>query len=254
MSDKREREKRREERLRQEEGAAGRDRRRRLIQLGSAAAFLAIAAVAVAIVVSQSQSDGGDASSVEDTGLVNSQLRGIPQNGMVLGDPGAKATLVEFGDLQCPACKQYAEEVLPEVIAGPVRRGEAKLDFRNYVIIGAQSTTAGAAAIAAGKQGRGWSFVELFYRNQGFENSGYVTDDFLTAIARGAGVPDIAQWNADRKSKAVLREVNRTTNQASSLGFSGTPSFAVQGRSGGLNPIGTPSSAGEVESALGQVN
>jgi protein-disulfide isomerase len=254
MSDKREREKRREERLRQEEEAAGQDRRRRLIQLGSAAAFLAIAGIAVAIVISQNQGDGGDASSVEDAGLVDSQLRGIPQNGMVLGDPKAKATLIEFGDLQCPACKQYAEEIIPEVIAGPVRRGEAKIDFRNYVIIGAQSTTAGAAALAAGEQDRGWNFVELFYRNQGFENSGYVTDDFLTAIARGAGVPDIARWNADRKSKAVLREVNRTTNQASSLGFSGTPSFALQGQSGGLNPIVTPSSASEIESAIDQAN
>jgi protein-disulfide isomerase len=254
MSDKREREKRREERLRQGEEAAGQDRRRRLIQLGSAAAFLAIAGIAVAIVISQSQSDGGDASSVEDVAAVERELRGIPQDGMVLGDPKAKATLIEFGDLQCPACKQYAEQIIPEVIAGPVRRGEAKIDFRNYVIIGAQSTAAGAAAVAAGKQGRGWSFVELFYRNQGFENSGYVTDDFLTAIARGAEVPDIAQWNADRKSKAVLREVNRTTNQASSLGFSGTPSFAVQGQGGGLNPIGTPGSAGEIESALDQAN
>jgi protein-disulfide isomerase len=230
------------------------ERRQRLIKLGSAVAFLAVAAVLVAVVISQSKSDGGDASDVKDIALVNNQLEGIPQDGMVLGDPKAKATLVEFGDLQCPACKGYAEEIIPELIAGPVRRGEAKLDFRNYVIIGSESTDAGAAAIAAGEQGRGWNFVELFYRNQGFENSGYVTDEFLSAIARGAGVPDIEQWNADRGSKAVLREVNRTTSQASTLGFTGTPSFAVQGPSGALEPIGTPGSVGEIESALSQVN
>ncbi|HWO16774.1 MAG TPA: thioredoxin domain-containing protein [Solirubrobacterales bacterium] len=228
------------------------ERRQRLVKLGSAVAFLAIAAVLVAVVISQSQSEGGDASDVKDVALVSNQLRGIPQKGMVLGDPDARVALVEFGDLQCPACKGYAEGIIPEVIAGPVRRGEAKLDFRNYVILGSESTDAGAGAIAAGEQGRGWNFVELFYRNQGFENSGYVTDDFLTAIARGAGVPDIAQWNADRRSKAVLREVNRTTSQASSLGFTGTPSFAVQGSDGALEPIGTPGSASEIESALSQ--
>jgi protein-disulfide isomerase len=228
------------------------ERRQRLIKLGSAAAFLAIAAGLVAVVISQSQSEGGDASDIKDAALLKDQLQGIPQNGMVLGKSGARATLIEFGDLQCPVCGQYAEQVIPAVIAGPVRRGEAKIDFRNYVIIGSGSTDAGAAAIAAGKQGRGWSFVELFYRNQGFENSGYVTDEFLTAIARGAGVPDIARWNADRKSKAVLREVDRTTNQASDLGFTGTPSFAVQGSDGTLEPIGTPGSAGEIESALSQ--
>jgi protein-disulfide isomerase len=228
------------------------ERRQRLVKLSSAVAFLAIAAVLVAVVISQSQSDGGDASDIKDTALVNDQLRGIPQNGMVLGDPEAKATLVEFGDLQCPACKGYAEGIIPEVIAGPVRRGEARIDFRNYVILGSQSTDAAVAAVAAGEQGRGWNFVELFYRNQGIEHSGYVTDEFLTAIARGAGVPDLAKWNADRKSKAVLREVDRTTSEASNLGFTGTPSFAIQGPNGALEPIGTPGSAGEIESALNQ--
>jgi len=230
------------------------ERRQRLVRLGSAVAFLAVAAVLVAIVISQSQSDGGDASDVEGASLVNGQLRGIPQDGMVLGDPRATATLIEFGDLQCPACKQYAEQVISEVIAGPVRRGEAKVEFRNYVILGSQSATAGAAAVAAGRQGRGWNFVDLFYRNQGFEGTGYVTDDFLTAIARAAAVPDISRWNADRKSQAVRREVNRTTSQASDLGFTGTPSFAVQGADGTLEPIGTPGSAGEIESALSQAN
>ena len=117
--------------------------------------------------------------------------------------------LVEFGDLQCPVCKGYSEEVLPQVIETQVRSGEAKLEFRNYTIIGPESMPAGAAAIAAGKQGRGWKFVELFYRNQGVEDSGYVTDEFLTAIAKGAGVPDIAKWNADRKSKRVLARSRR---------------------------------------------
>ncbi len=254
MSGKSEREKRREERLRQDEDAVGQERRQRLIKLGSAAAFLAIAAVLVAVVISQSQSDGGDASNVTDTSLVNDQLAGIPQKGLVLGKASAKRAVVEFGDLQCPFCKQFAEQVIPDFIAGPVSRGEARLEFRNFVILGPQSDLAAAAAVAAGRQAKGWDFIELFYRNQGVENTGYVTDDFLTAIARGAGVPDIAQWNTDRKSKSVRREVAKTTNQASNLGFNSTPSFAVEGPSGGLTPIGTPNSAAELEAALNQAN
>jgi len=252
MSGKQEREKRRQERLHQDEEAAGQDRRQRLIKIGSAVGFLVIAAVLVAVVISQSQSDGGDASNVSDAGLVNDQLQGIPQKGLVLGKGSAKQTLVEFGDLQCPVCKQYSEEVIPEIIDGPVRRGEARLEFRNFVILGQESADAGAAAVAAGMQAKGWNFVELFYRNQGFENSGYVTDEFLTSIAKGAGVPDIAQWNSDRKSRAVQRQVNRTTNEASNIGFNGTPSFAIQSGNGALDPIGTPGSAADLEAALQQ--
>lgn len=251
MSGRGDREARREERLTAEDQAGAEERRQRLIKLGSAAVFLAVVAVAVLIVVSGGDGGGGDASSVEGTAEVNKLLTGIPQNGLVLGEPSAKVTVVEFGDLQCPVCKGYSEEVLPAVIESRVRSGEATLEFRSYTIIGPESIPAGAAAIAAGKQGRGWEFVELFYRNQGAEDSGYVTDEFLTAIAEGAGVPDIAQWDKDRKDKAVVREVEATTAEARELGFNGTPSFAVEGPgTKGLEPIGTPGSIGALEEAI----
>jgi protein-disulfide isomerase len=252
VSGKRDREARREEQLGEDEGTAAADRRQRMIKLASAMAFLALAVVAVLIVVSQSSNDeGGDAGNVQGAAKIEAELRGIPQKGLVLGADSAKATLVEFGDLQCPACKGFAEEILPPVIEGKVRNGEAKIEFRNFTIISEQSVPAGAAAIAAGQQGRGWNFVELFYRNQGREASGYVTDEFMTAIARAAKVPDIAQWNKARKSKSVLNEVSKTTEEARQLEFSGTPSFAVEGPGvKGLETLGTPSSSGELESAL----
>jgi len=251
MSGRRDREARREQRLHEEEQVGAVERRQRLIKLGSAAGFLALVAVAVLIVVSQSQTGGGDAGNIADAAEVDQQLDGIQQNGMTLGEPSAKVTLLEFADLQCPFCKGFSESMLPEVIENQVRNGEAKLTFNNFTIIGPESTPAGAAAIAAGEQGRGWNFVELFYRNQGAENSDYVTDAFLTAVAKGAGVPDIARWNADRKSKPVLAEVAATTAKAEGLGFTGTPSFAVEGPgTTGIEPLGTPDSASDLESAL----
>ncbi|HEX7245169.1 MAG TPA: thioredoxin domain-containing protein [Solirubrobacterales bacterium] len=251
MSGRNDREARREERLREDEAAGAGGRRQLLIKVGSAAAFLVLVAVIVAVVVSQGGGSGGDASNVKETSAVDRLLNGIPQDGLVLGEPSAKVALVEFGDLQCPVCKGYSEEVLPSVIESRVRSGEATLEFRNYTIIGPESIPAGAAAVAAGKQGRGWEFVELFYRNQGAEDSGYVTDEFLTAIAEGAGVPDIAQWNVDRKDKAVVREVEATTAEARELGFNGTPSFAVEGPgTKGLEPIGTPGSVAALEEAI----
>jgi protein-disulfide isomerase len=251
MSGRRDRDERREERLREEQRAGASERRQRLIKLASAAAFLALIVVAVLIVISQSQSDGGDASNIVDAKVVDQELAGIPQKGMVLGDPGAKVRLLEFADLQCPVCKGYSEEVLPELIENQVRGGEARLDFRNFTIIDAQSTPAGAAAIAAGEQGRGWNFVEVFYRNQGAERSGYVTDEFLTAIARAAGVADIARWNRERKSARVLNQVAASSSEAESLGFTGTPSFALEGpATEGVEALGTPGSAGSLESAV----
>lgn len=250
MSGKSAREARREERLRAESQGEQQERRKRLLQIGSAAVFLAVVVVAVLIVISQNETSGGD-TNLEDVGLVERQLQGIPQDGLILGDPKAKVTLFEFGDLKCPVCKGFSEEIVPDVIDSKVRSGEAKLEFRNYTIIDEESTPAGAAAIAAGKQGRGWNFIELFYRNQGPETSSYVNDEFLTEIARGAGIADIGRWNKDRKSAAVLREVATTTAEAQKLGFTGTPSFAVEGSgTSGKKSLGTPGSAGQLEEAI----
>lgn len=251
MSGKGSREARREERLRVESEDQSQDRRRRLLlQIGSAAVFLAVAAVAVLIVISGNESNGGD-TNLEDVGLVANQLKGIPQNGLVLGKPSAKVTLYEFGDLKCPVCKGFSEEIVPSVIDSKVRSGEATIEFKNFTIIDEESTPAGAAAIAAGEQGRGWNFIELFYRNQGPETSSYVNDEFLTEIARGAGVPDIATWNKDRKNPKTPAEVESTTQEAEKLGFTGTPSFAVEGPgSNGLETLGTPGSSGALEEAI----
>lgn len=225
------------------------ERRQRLIRFASAATFLALAAVAVLVAISLSQTSGGD-TSLEDVRLVERQLAGIPQRDMTLGDPSAPVALIEFGDLQCPACKGYAEDVLPQVIESKVRAGKARIEFRNYPIIGAESTPAAAAALAAAAQGRGWSFVELFYRNQGIEETGYVTDSFLTAIARGAGVPDVTRWNADRRSPGLLKRIARETRQAHELGFSATPSFAVRGPTRGLEALEGAASGDEIEAAI----
>ncbi len=250
MSAKKERERRREDRLQRESDAAESARRQRLIKLASAAGFLAIVAVAVLVVVSQSKTSGGD-TKLENVVEVERNLANIPQDRLTLGSPTAKVKLVEFGDLQCPICRDFAVNVLPELITNKVRTGEAQIEYRNFPILGPESATAAPAAIAAGEQNRGWDFIELFYKNQGIENTGYVTEEFLTSIARGAKVPDIARWNRDREGAHAEREAKRTAGEAESLGFGGTPSFAVEGPgTKGLEPLGTLGSLDEFEEAI----
>jgi protein-disulfide isomerase len=252
MSNKKEREKRREQRLAEEAKASGGDRRKQLLQIGAGAVFIAIIAVVVVIVVTGSSSDsGGDAQNLQEVSQVDSLVNGIPQTKLVLGDTKAPVELIEYGDLQCPVCKTYSEEILPPIVEKQVKEGKAKLIFRNFLIIGEESLPAGAAAIAAGNQGRGWNFLELFYRNQGAENSGYVTDEFLEAVAKGAGVKDLAKFNQERKSKEVEEEAERTSEQASTLGFEGTPSFAIKGpKTNGLELLGGLQTPEEFEEAI----
>jgi protein-disulfide isomerase len=225
------------------------DRRTKLLQVAAGAVFLAVAVVLVLIVVNASSGDGGD-TDLEGAGEINRSLRGIPQRELLLGDPQAPVELVEFGDLQCPACAAYTEEILPPIIKNHVRQGRVKIDFRNFTIIGPDSLDAGAAALAAGGQLRGWNFVELFYRNQGRENAGYASDDaFLEAVAKAAGVKDLDAWNEDRIR--FRTKVEETSRKAQQLGLEGTPSFAIQGpNTDGLEVIEAPNSTSALEKVI----
>ena len=106
------------------------------------------------------------------------------------GDPKAPVVLTEFADLQCPFCRDYALNVLPQIIERYVRTGRLRLELRLRAFLGADSDVAGRAAQAAATRDRMWNFVDLFYRNQGTENTGYVTD--AEPGPEVASVPDAA--------------------------------------------------------------
>jgi protein-disulfide isomerase len=253
MSSKRAREKRREEQLAQVAETQSNNRRKWILRACGIASLIVLAGV-VALIAAAGGGGGGDMD-LEEVDDANELVGGIPQKGMTIGNPKAKVKLIEFGDLQCPVCKQYSEELLPQILEGPVKQGQATIEFRNFTIIGPQSIGAGTAAIAAGKQGRGWNFLEIFYRNQGRENSGYANDEFLTAVAKAAGVKEIARWNKERRSMALKTELAKSTEEAQRLGFTGTPSFAVRGpNSNGLELLGTPGSAAAIEEGINKAS
>ncbi len=94
---------------------------------------------------------------------------------------------------------------------------------------------AGAAAL----QNRMWDYVHLFYTNQGEENTGYVTDDFLREIGSGVRGLDVERAFADRADADVQRMITEAQNEWQGYGFSGTPSFVVGPTGGTLEPVDT---------------
>lgn len=243
----------RSERQAAESSAAATLARKRRLQYLTLVAFAAVAVIVALIVISQSGDDdeASTASGLSGAAQVNSELQGIPQNGQTLGEPNAPITITEFGDPQCPACAAFAEAVAPQLIADDIRTGNAMLVFEPYLIIGPDSKPAATAALAAGEQGRFWNYLQLFYANQGAENSGYVTDDFLTSIARAARVPDIHTWNESRNDPKWEPVLARGTSEAQSFDFNGTPSIVVAGPNGEKALSGF--TLGEIEAAIQQV-
>lgn len=109
--------------------AAERARKRR-VQYLALAGFAAVAVIVALIVISQSGGGGSSTpSSVTGAAQVDTQLKGIPQSGQLLGDSGAPVTVIEYGDPQCSSCKFFSENVAPDLISSEVRPGRSSTSF-----------------------------------------------------------------------------------------------------------------------------
>jgi protein-disulfide isomerase len=180
----------------------------------------AIALVVVAIVAQKDSSPPPPAS----PGV---SLEGIPQNDRVLGNPAAKVMLVEYADPQCPACRLYTESLFPTLVEDYVRPGKVKTAFRGFPFIGDDSVTAYRFLLAAAKQDKLWNLAEAFYRNQGAENSGWVTDDLVRRLAGEIPGLDVDQLFADAGSADIVQEAMGAEAAGTAAGLTQTPTFVI---------------------------
>ena len=184
-------------------------------------------AVIAAILTSGSTSELRPGHPVPATARVLALLRGIPQSAATLGDQPAPVTLVEFADLQCPTCASFAEGALPQIIRRYVRPGRVRLVLYALDTIGHDSERAAKVAYAIGEQDRLFQFVALMYANQGSENTSYVTDVYLRALAGAIPGVDVARALAARNGVGPKAQLARARALASRLHVSATPSFLL---------------------------
>lgn len=165
---------------------------------------------------------------------------GIPQSGSVLGSPRAPVTLQFFGDLQCSESRQVMLSVLPRLIRRWVRPADLRIVYRSTET---DTHSAGGrpefllqqdAALAAGQQDKLWNFIDVFYREQGPEFTGYVDEPFLHLIAVQAGI-ELEGWqNARELPLRWIRDIEGDETLAARGRVNSTPSFLV-------GPTGGPS-------------
>jgi len=224
----------REARLAAERAAQQSDaRKKRLVTLGG---VLVAAAVIVVVAVLVSQSGTDDAPTEEERAAL---FDGIPQSGTKLGSDTAPVVVQEFADLQCPFCAQFSETGLPPIVSDYVKPGDVQMELRLMTFLGDDSVTGGRVAQAAAEQNKLWDFAEAFYADQGEENSGYVTDDFMQGIADKAGV-DFAKAQAGAEDAKVTEALDKNAKDFEAGGLTGTPGFLVGPRGGKMKAVANP--------------
>ncbi len=248
-----------EERARQE-----RDRRQRRLRMIGGVVIGAIAVVAVAIAISSS---GGGSSGLQ-TGTkltqtkatVNNLLAGIPQSGSTLGKSTAPVTVTEYGDLQCPVCRDFALSGEQQLISNEVKNGKVKLDYKSLMTATGNGPnpsvfpTQQAAALAAGEQQKAWQYILLFYHQQGTENTNYVNDGYLNGLAKQIGGLNYSKWSTDRQSSTLTNQVAADQQAAAAQHYNSTPTLVVSGPKGTAQAIVGDADYGSLQKAIQSVS
>jgi protein-disulfide isomerase len=153
---------------------------------------------------------------------------------MVMGNPDAKVTIVEYASLTCPHCAAFHATSLPALKENYIDKGTVKLVFRDFPLDGL-ALRAAMLPHCAGPMRYFGLLGTLFARQTQWRD---VQDPLLAlaAIARQAGMSE-EDFKACLADKAVEKTVLDSALEADkSLGVNATPTFFVNGTkySGGL--------------------
>ncbi len=150
------------------------------------------------------------------------------------GPKDAAVTIVEFGDLQCPACKAAQPTIEALVTAEPTARfvfQNFPLEMHNWAAKGA----AYADCVGRASNDAFWKFVAKTYETQS-DITAENADEKLTALAEGVGVKgsEIAACAVKPETKA---HVEASIALGKSVDVTGTPTLFINGRKiGSLDP------------------
>lgn len=145
--------------------------------------------------------------------------------GPTLGREMASVTIVEFSDFQCSFCKRFWADTLPKIKETYIQKGQVRLIYRHFAILGKNSLQAGQAAECAGEQGKFWEYHNKLFANQGK----VLTDANLKGYAREVGL-DASGFARCLSSNRYKDKVEGETAVAAFLGARGTPTFFINGR------------------------
>jgi protein-disulfide isomerase len=141
----------------------------------------------------------------------------------VLGPQWAAVTVVEYGDFECPNCKQAASAVklLLERFEDQVR-----FAFRHFPLeeVHPHALLAAQAAEAAGAQGKFWEMHDLL-----FENQTHLSAHHLRSYAERLEL-DMARFTAELDDAVYLQRVREHMETGRKSGVHATPTFFVNGR------------------------
>ena len=140
----------------------------------------------------------------------------------VRGAHDAAVTIIEYGDFECPRCKQAASAVL---LLTKRFHGHVRLVFRHFPLeeFHANALTAAEASEAAAAQGRFWEM-----HDQLFDNQSHLQRAHLQQLAKAIGL-DVRRFSKELNDHVHTPRVCQNVAEGRRIGVRATPAFYVNG-------------------------
>ncbi|MFT3836519.1 MAG: thioredoxin domain-containing protein [Myxococcaceae bacterium] len=137
------------------------------------------------------------------------------------GPEGAKVTIVEFSDFQCPFCGRVHDTVEKVMESYP---GKVRLVFRQFPLkFHEKAPLAAEAALCANEQGQFWQYHDVLFKNQQKLDEADLKAHAATIGLDGAKFADCLSTGRMKKTL----EADQAAGEKA--GVNGTPAFFING-------------------------
>ena len=137
------------------------------------------------------------------------------------GSAEARLVLIEFSDYQCPYCRRFSKDTLPQILENYVEPGKLRYVFRDFPLEQIHPAAKGAAIAArcAGTQDKYWEMHDRFFADQKS-----LQDQRWKEHAQALGL-DVASFDACMAEEDHAQAVSRSIAAGRRVGVTGTPAF-----------------------------
>ncbi len=145
-----------------------------------------------------------------------------------LGDPAAKALLIEYASLSCPHCARFNEAIIPSLKTDWIDQGKLLYVYRHFPLNEPALRAAMAAECLQGEAFFG--FIDLVFKTQGEWLTAEDTTGALFKVAQLAGF-DQARFDQCVSDEAVLNKIlDRVDYATTTYDVKGTPTVILNGQ------------------------
>jgi protein-disulfide isomerase len=143
----------------------------------------------------------------------------------LLGQKSAPLTIYFIGDFECPFCRKFFEESVPNLEKDFLDKGLASIAYKNFPLPSHTSAQSAAlAGLAANKQGAFWIMAKHLFDGQ----EGLGVESYLN-IASHAGL-DVDKFKTDFESPAEQMRLNQEIIEEQNAGIHATPTLVIEGK------------------------